>query len=496
MKVQVLAELSIGIFQNLQHLQFLVIFSAYSHGLDPFREKNMQKNLCATTLALMICAATLTLGGCGTVGGTVAGLKDNESLKLLDNGGNVLTLSTNSAFSFPKSLVGSKYVVSVQSHTPGIACAVNNCCGTVGFSIVPAISVSCTVGTESILHSFSGPDGNFPKGLVMDSAGNLYGTTEYGGAYGDGTVFKIDPAGSETVLHHFAGPDGGVLQAGLVMDRAGNLYGTTQYSGAYDKGVVFKISAAGEETVLHSFGIGHDGQAPMAGPVMDGQGNLYGTTRQGGAHSSGTVFKISVNGEETVLHSFGTHGDGSAPWGALLMDNMRNLYGTTYSGGDNDYGTVFRITAAGEETVVHSFGTATDGRNPMAALVMDHAGNLYGTTYHDSARGAGTVFQISAAGKETVLHYFGTGHDGNNPETGLVIDSTGNLYGTTRDGGEYGNGTVFKIGPDGAETVIHSFAPTGAHIPIGDLVIDSAGNLYGTTQDGGASGRGTVFKIN
>jgi uncharacterized repeat protein (TIGR03803 family) len=358
-------------------------------------------------------------------------------------------------------------------------------------------------GKETVLYSFGAgsTDGQHPiAGLVMDSAGNLYGTTYYGGVNGDGTVFKISAAGTETVLYSFkaGSTDGANPQSGLIMDNAGNLYGTTYYGGVNGDGTVFKISAAGTETVLYSFKAGStDGENPQSGLVMDSSGDLYGTTTLGGANGNGTVFKISSAGTETILHSFGVS-DGHDPLAGLVIDNAGNLYGTTMMGGANGIGTVYEISASGTETVLYSFGAnSTDGGEPQAGLAMDSAGNLYGTTWIGGANSISTVYKISAAGTETILHSFGASStDGKQPWARLVIDSAGNLYGTTMSGGD-GIGTVYEISASGVETVLYSFgaSSTDGQNPQAGLIMDSAGNLYGTTYSGGANGYGTVFEI-
>jgi uncharacterized repeat protein (TIGR03803 family) len=394
--------------------------------------------------------------------------------------------------------------------------------------LVPAVlatgSAQAQIYTERVLYSFnSSPDGQLPlAGLVRDAQGNLYGTT-VGGGVGCGTVFKVDATGNETVLYTFPGTgvDGSQPQAGLVLDAQGNLYGTTLSGGAYYMyGTVFKVDAAGNETVLHSFGRpgSDDGANPMAGLVRDAQGNLYGTTVNGG-HCCGTVFKVDSTGRETVLYNFTGGGDGQEPEAGLVLDAQGNLYGTTYYGGDRTCnasrgcGTVFKLDATGNETVLHSFGSGGggDGSLPNAGLVRDAQGNLYGTTYYGGVNrcyapnepyGCGTVFRVDTTGKETVLHSFGPGggSDGSFPMAGLVRDAQGNLYGTTSSGGAYGYyGTVFKVDMTGRETVLHSFGATGADgvQPEAGLVLDASGSLYGTTyHKGSAYGCcGTVFKL-
>ena len=327
-------------------------------------------------------------------------------------------------------------------------------------------------GTETILHTFRGkPDGSQPwAGLVRDAQGNLYGTTAYGGAFNFGTVFKVTPAGKERVLYSFTGaPDGATPFAGLIRDSAGNLYGTTSYGGSgtctgggQGCGTVFKLSASGTETVLHSFAGGTDGERPMAGLVRDSAGNLYGTTAAGGGancsdssvNGCGTVFRLSNTGVETVLHSFaGYPTDGESPYAGLIIGAKGNLYGTTVMGGAHGYGTVFKLTQAGKETLLYSFtGIGNDGISPSAGVVRN-GGNIYGTTQAGGGTGCagdgcGTVFKLTNTGTETVLCAFEVGNDAAVPFAGLILDPAGNLYGTTSNGGTAGGpGTVFKLTP-------------------------------------------------
>ena len=495
----------------------------------------MRQNLLSCSVALLACVTMLSLSGCGgnssvpslssactacSVGGAVSGLSANESVTLLNNGADALSATGNGGFTFSTGQsAGAAYDVTVNSHTPGIVCVVSNGSGTVGKSNVTGVMVSCTPGTESVRYSFVGgtTDGFGPEaGLMMDDAGDLYGTTVGGGANGEGTVFKISASGTESVVHSFAGgtTDGSGPYAGLIMDSAGNLYGMTMYGGANSGGTVFKISVDGTESVLYSFPAGSFSipavtttvggtwiAGQYGGLVMDSSGNLYGVTNAGGTSNNGMVFKISAAGTESVVYSFmGGTTDGSDPEAGLIMDSAGNLYGTTFGAGAAGAGTVFKITSGGTETILHSFaGGTTDGLEPRASVVMDSAGNLYGTTLAGGMKGDGTVFKLSPTGTETILHSFTGGtSDGSGPLAGLIIDNAGNLYGTTPSGGTKGDGTVFKVSPTGTETVLYSFAggPTDGANPVGNLVMDSAGNLYGTTTYGGANGGGTVFKIN
>jgi uncharacterized repeat protein (TIGR03803 family) len=362
----------------------------------------------------------------------------------------------------------------------------------------------------TVLYEFTGsPDGagSYAR-LVQDSTGNLYGTTPIGGT-NNGTVFEVSSQGNETLLHTFRGNRDGFLPgAGLVIDASGKLYGTTVYGGTHNLGTVFELNKAGTKIVLFAFS-GPDGANPWADLVRDAAGNLYGTTAAGGSGNCnngsgcGTVFLISANGTETVLHSFaGGVADGQTPFAGLLRDADGNLYGTTNAGGTAGFGTVFELSATGTETILHNFaGYLTDGMYPQAGLVRDKAGDLFGTTLEGGAYGYGTVFKLNKTGKEKLLYSFGsTGTDGKNPGAGLVRDTAGNLYGTTEAGGGTGCngngcGTVFELTKARVEKVLYSFdtANAGA-VPFAALILDAAGDLYGTTSNGGA-GFGTVFKI-
>ncbi len=257
-------------------------------------------------------------------------------------------------------------------------------------------------------------------------------------------MFKLDATGTETVLYSFTGgADGANPEAGLVRDPDGSLYGTT-IAGGSGSGVVFKVDSNGTETVLHTFTSGADGGYPQAGLIRDLNGDLYGTTSGGGSPGPGVVFKLDTTGAETVLYTFTGGADGGTPYGGLVRDSAGNLYGSTLQGGvttgSQGYGVVFKLDAAGTETVLYTFTGGSDGASPYAGLVRDSAGNLYGTTY-----GGGRAF--GNTGAETVLHTFAGGTGGAKPQAGLIRDAKGNLYGTTVFGGSGGNGVVFKLTP-------------------------------------------------
>jgi len=381
--------------------------------------------------------------------------------------------------------------------------------------LVPAASAQ----TFTTLFTFDLGDGAFPGvGLIRDAKGNLYGTTYAGGVdncfFGCGLVFKVDTSGNETVLYAFTGSrgDGETPDASLVMDESGTLYGTTVDGGASSHGTVFKVNKSGKETVLYSFtGSGRDGKYPFAGLLRDAYGNLYGTNiysgntscNDGAGPGCGTVFKVDNTGKETVLYNFtGINGDGSYPIAGLVQDKSGTMYGTTYGGGDSGRGTVFKLTKSGKESVLYSFSGGADGGFPeYGYLALDSKGNLYGTTSTGGSGagcsgGCGVVFKVDKAGKETVLYSFaGENGDGANPYAGVVLDSAGNLYGTTFRGGQSVFGTVFKLDKTGKETVLHSFDDTDGANPHGDLVLDGKGNLYGAAQSGGEFDFGTVFKL-
>lgn len=372
--------------------------------------------------------------------------------------------------------------------------------GSIVFSKQPAEAQSLKV-----LYSFrSGQrtsDGFYPdSGVIRDSAGNLYGTTVDGGTYAYGTVFKLTPTNKESILYSFRGKtDGGYPSAGLVRDSSGNLYGTTQIGGAYNSGVVFKLGSAGRETVLYSFGkTPTDGSYPW-GLLRDSAGNLYGVTVVGGLSDAGTVYKLDTSGVETILYNFtGTGSDQGYPNPGIVRDASGNLYGTTMGPGPNTgvYGTVYKVDSSGNQTVLYTFTGGTDGSFPQSGLLRDSEGNLYGTTVLGGSFGFGVVFKIDSAKTETVLHSF-TGTDGEDSTGTLIQDSAGNLYGTTAFGGEYGWGTVFRVDTSNNERVLYSFTGgiDGKYPTWNRLVRDSAGNLYGTTQNGGSADWGEIFQL-
>lgn len=402
--------------------------------------------------------------------------------------------------------------------------------GSVGWAAAPSVSVADGVhgfGTK-VLHTFCGKlnctDGALPvSDLVRDAEGNFYGTTYSGGSQSCaersdcGVVFKLGRDGTYSVLYAFqGGADGGIPLAGLIMDVAGNLYGTTTEGGDLNCnagtgcGTVFKMTPDGKETVLYSFTAGMDGAYPRAALLMDKNGNLYGTTLAGGSSQPcedgifvgcGTVFKLAPDGTETVLYAFNGGSDGEEPFAQLIMDGNGNLYGTTAYGGGGTAcgfsfhcGTVFRIAPDRTETLLYAFSGGKDGAIPYAGLITDSSGNFYGTTWAGGAHKQGTVFKLAATGAEAVLHAFTGGGDGGSPTAALLLDAQGTLYGTSYGGG-IACGVAFTLAPNGHEKVIHTFGDFAGCGPDANLITDANGNLYGTTETGADASSGAVFEL-
>jgi uncharacterized repeat protein (TIGR03803 family) len=336
------------------------------------------------------------------------------------------------------------------------------------------------------------------RGLYLAVAVILASCGGGGGSGGGG--------GGSTLYSFGNGPTDAAFLGELLQGSDGNFYGTALYGGVNGKGAVVKITPTGVETVLYSFAGGPgDGASPVHMRLIEGSdGNFYGTTPVGGSYGKGTVFKVTPLGVETVLYSFaGGADDGASPSDGLLQGSDGNFYGVTLNGGANDLGTIFKFTPAGIETVLYSFkgDLKGDAVGYSGALVEGSDGNFYGVAEFGGISNQGAVFKITPEGTETVLHSFaGAPSDGDNPVgVTLLKGSDGNFYGTTADGGANGAGAIFKLTPAGIETVLYSF--TGAvgdgNFPVGSLVESSDGSLYGTTNFGGATlnDDGTVFKV-
>ena len=433
------------------------------------------------------------------------------------------------------------------------------------FSLIAGIfglTVSSFAQTENVLYSFTGAtDGGFPlSSLLLDNGGNLYGTSSQGGYLsgcalrGCGVVYRLSPNSSgwtETVLYTFTGGiDGAAPVAGLIADHSGNLYGTAAVGGDLSCnppngcGVVFELSPAAsgwKQTVLYTFRGGGDGNGPSAPLVFDSAGNLYGTAVIGGnktkcfLNGCGVVFKLSPSSagwKRKVLHAFSGGRDGAYPQADLILDLAGNLYGTTANGGNKlttcggvfpGCGVAFELSpnsiGGWKETVLHTFSGGRDGAIPLAGLIFDKTRNLYGTTEAGggsaNCQGCGVVFRLSPASngwKENVLHTFSCCKGGGMPHGGLILDTAGNLYGTAIELGDLmscpgssGCGVVFKLSPLSGggwkKTVLHAFHKSDGAGPAASVILDSAGNLYGTTAAGGnvsdcfRAGCGVVFQI-
>jgi uncharacterized repeat protein (TIGR03803 family) len=353
------------------------------------------------------------------------------------------------------------------------------------------------------IHSFNfDTDGAAPRAaLIQPGDGYFYGTTTLGGPNGAGTVFRIKPDGSEfTVLQAFGNDANGSEPAAPLMAGSGGfLYGTTQYGGLYQAGTVFRIKRDGSSFgVLRSFDYyGTDGAYPYAGLVQSDDGYLYGTTQGGGSNGAGTVFRIKPNGSSfSVLRSFSYDTDGANPTAALLPNGDGYLYGTTPYGGLNATGSVFRLKANGSSfTVLRHLNLNTDGTTPSSALIRGPGGYLYGTAQLGGPTQAGTIFKLKPNGTAFTVLPFPYCVDGCNPVASVVSGQDGYLYGTTLTGGPTGSGTVFKIKPDGSSfSLLHSFSYTDGAGPA-SMILLGDGYLYGTTGIGGQNGNGTLFRL-
>ncbi len=303
-------------------------------------------------------------------------------------------------------------------------------------------------GTETVLHSFSGgADGAHPHGsLTLGADGNLYGMTMNGGDNDSGVVFMLTLAGTETVLHSFGSGAGAQYPYGsLIQASDGSFYGMSMYGGAYGMGAVFMIGPGGSELVIHSFGSGADGQMPAGSLVQGSDGNLYGMTRAGGDYGAGVVFSMTLQGAETVLHSLGAGSDGANPDGTFIQASDGNLYATTRAGGANGTGAIIKLNASGQESVLLSLGSVGDGANPEGDLLQASDGNFYILASGGGAAGAGAVLQVTLDGAETVLYSFAGGADGAAPCGSLIEGPDGTLYGTTSGARVSAGGTVFQL---------------------------------------------------
>jgi uncharacterized repeat protein (TIGR03803 family) len=363
-------------------------------------------------------------------------------------------------------------------------------------AVLTVASVTASGVTVSNLYSFTGTaDGGNPNGLMQETNGNFYGTTQNGGVNSSGTVFQMSPAGVVTTLYLFndSGSGGFSPLAGLVQSADGNLYGTTETGGANGWGTIFKTTTNGNLTTVYSFD-GGDGAFPDQPMILGADGNFYGTTSSGGPDSEGEVFRLTPNGALTQLASF-NYVDGSNP-NKLLQGADGTFYGTTFVGGSNGDGVIFNAATNGTLAALFSFSYTGGGFLPAAGLAQDAGGDFYGTTFEGGSFGYGTVFAMSPSAAVTTLYSFTGGNDGGHPSADLIQAGDGNFYGTTVDGGAYNDGTVFRLTPGGALVTLVSFDGYNGANPQAPLVQATDGNLFGTTQNGGAGGNGVIFLVN
>ena len=388
---------------------------------------------------------------------------------------------------------------------------------------VPAGHVA-HAATTTVIYSFAGDeDGEYADtDLVRDAAGNLYGTTVQGGNSASGTVWELSPSNgswTHSVLYSFSGgTDGGEPYKGVTLDAQGNLFGTavTGGSGSCEGGcgVVYEVSNSGgtsTQTVIHAFTGGDDGAGPGAGLTIDSNGDTYGTTPTGGAYGQGTIFRRHQGSggawKLKVLHAFTGGSDGIGGSAGRLVLVGKHLYSTATAGGDNGEGVAFELkqkpSGKWRFTPIYEFKGQPDGGFPYGGLALDNSGNLFGTTYYGGANGLGAVYRLarkSGVWSEKVLYSFQGGNDGEGSIGNLVIDSGGNLFGTTSDGGSAGDGVIFELSPafgtKWKETVAHSFQgpPDGAYAYNG-MVADGAGNYFGATTHGGDSDEGAIYEF-
>jgi uncharacterized repeat protein (TIGR03803 family) len=338
------------------------------------------------------------------------------------------------------------------------------------------------------------PDGGYPYGALVALNGKLYGTTDQGGKFGYGTVFDLTTSGQEHVIYSFGGNTDGAYPCSGLTVVSGKLYGTTQAGGAHGWGTVFEVTTSGSERLVYGFKAGNDGAAPYAG-LLYYKGKFYGTTVEGGAKGWGTIFETSATGGEHVLYGFkaGTK-DGGYPYGDLIVVNG-TLYGTTKEGGSGGWGTVFTKSLTGSEKVLYNFKAGTkDGGYPFDGVTyLD--GKFFGTTKEGGSTGWGTVFVVDVTRHEHLVYSFKSGSDGGYPYARLAA-LNGVLYGTTVEGNTANWGTVFRVVPTGSERVLYRFrAGHDGASPFGQLTYFD-GKFYGTTQGGGVNGGwGTAFSI-
>jgi len=392
------------------------------------------------------------------------------------------------------------------------------------FAVVFALAVTAWATTEKVLWNFvGGSDGSGPWSnyFISDAKGNLYAATAAGGAYSAGVVFMLSPAGKETVLYEFKGQsngDGSAPHGRLAFDAKGNLFGTTQSGGTNGTGTVYELSKHGGawiEKVIYNFSAsGSDGTAPSAGLTIAADGTMYSTTPDGGASGAGVIFslkKTRKGWKQTVIHSINFPSEGGFPYEGLMQDAAGNLFGAAPAGGTAGYGVIYRLSHTQQgwvDTVLYSFTNQNGDGSGLywIDLISDPSGNIYGATSFGGTNGNGTVWELvysksKKSYSESILYEFGANGsgDGANPYGGLVMDSKGDLYGTTLNGGSSNLGAFYKLTKQGKtwkETILHSFVGANdGNQPTGNPYMDAKGRLYGMTQTGGTANLGVVYRI-
>ncbi len=359
-----------------------------------------------------------------------------------------------------------------------------------------------TAGNFSFLHSFTGnPDGSYPySNLVMATNDTLYGTTEAGGLNNEGTLFRCDTNGSLAVIHSFSWSDGAYPYGGINLIDAGNdtLYGIAYDGGLHGAGVIYKSSYSGNESVIYNFQGGNNDGAYSYGGIFLDNNTFWGMTEYGGTNNNGVIYKCSTLGNESVLYNYGGSNIGGVAANGLTQANDGNMYGVSEYGGQHGTGSVYRVTPAGVVTNIYSFAQkyTGDGFWPNTSLLLGSDGNLYGTTRSGGSYNDGTLFRVTTSGTETIVHNFtGGSSDGYYPTSGVIQDSNGALYGTTVYGGSSNYGVLYKCSMGGNFNIVHTFTggSSDGQYPYSDITQGSSGMMYGMTEYAGASSNGTIF---
>ncbi len=443
---------------------------------------------------------SLTLNTTQVVGGTSVTGTILESSASGGTGDSYSLSATGTGLSIPATVMVAPYsktasftltTSTVSFATPSSVTAVSASMG----SQTAGLTVVGSAGFYSP-YSFTGDvDGNLPVGgVAIDGSGNIYGTANQGGTYGYGTIWELSASGSFSVLYSFTGnDDGGNPTGGIALDGLGNLYGTTNSGGTGGGGTIWQVTTLGAFNLLYGFSGNADGGNPYGGVALDSSGNLYGTTYSGGSGNSGTVWQVTTGGTFSTLYSFTDGSDGGFPYGGVAVDVSGNLYGTASAGGDSDCGTVWKLTTGGF-TNLYSFSGGTDGSVPYGGISIDASGNVFGTTSEGGANDGGTIWQITAAGAFNALYSFAPDTDGNYSVGSVAVDPSGNLFGTTSAGGTGANGTLWEYSAGGSYSVLYSFSGnadgSGAG---GNIALDASGALYGVAASGGSVSDGTIW---